>query len=110
MALQEQAEEKAQRILRENWRGVETVAEALLRDDSLDSTDLPRILREANCPRGEPVYELEQLANRLWELIHRYNALIEEGRQEEAQRVAEEHARVKAKMEDLARLAEGEDE
>jgi hypothetical protein len=112
VALQEQAEEKAQRILRENWRGVETVAEALLRDDSLDSTDLPRILREANCPRGEPVYEyeLEQLANRLLELIYRYKALIDEGRQEEAQGVAEEHARVKSQMEDLARLAEDEDE
>jgi len=63
-------------------------------------------------PRGESVYEdeLEQLANRLWELMHHYKALIDEGRQEEAQRVAEEHARVKFQMEDLARLAEGEDE
>jgi hypothetical protein len=112
VALQQQSEEKAQRILRENWRGVETVAEALLRDDSLDSTALHRILREANCPRGEPVYEyeLEQLANRLLELINRYKALIDEGRKEEAQRVAEEHARVTSQMEDLARLAEGENE
>jgi hypothetical protein len=88
------------------------VAEALLRDDSLDSTDLHRILREANCPRGEPVYEyeLEQLANCLLELIDCYKALIDEGRQEEAQRVAEEHARVKSQMEDLSRLAEDEDE
>ena len=83
-----------------------------MRDDSLDSTDLHRILREANCPRGEPVYEyeLEQLANRLLELINRYKALIDEGRKEEAQRVAEEHARVTSQMEDLARLAEGENE
>jgi hypothetical protein len=108
VALQEQAEEDAQRILRENWRGVEAVADALLKHRSLDSADLSRILEEANCPRGEPVYEyeLEQLANRLWELKHRYNALIEEGRQEEAGRVAEEHALVESKMNDLARSAE----
>jgi hypothetical protein len=63
-------------------------------------------------PRGESVYEyeLEQLANRLWELMHPYKALIDEGRQEEAQRVADEHARVKSQIEDLARSAEGEDE
>jgi hypothetical protein len=44
------------------------------------------------------------------ELIDRYKALIDEDRQEEAQRVAEEHARVKSQMEDLPRLAEDEDE
>jgi hypothetical protein len=79
-ALQEQAEEQARRILGENWHGVEAVAQALLRGRSVESKDLSRILSEANCPRGEPVYEyeLEQLANHLWELKHRYNALIEE--------------------------------
>lgn len=45
VALQEQAEEEAQRILRENWHGVEAVAEALLRDGNLRSTDLSRIRR-----------------------------------------------------------------
>jgi hypothetical protein len=108
VALQERAEEEAQRILRENWRGVGAVARALLRDRSLDSANLSRILEEANCPRGEPVYEyeLDKLADRLWELKHRYRALIEEGQQAEARRVAEEQARVESKMEDLARLAE----
>jgi hypothetical protein len=111
VALQEQAEEEAQRILRENWRTVEAVAEALLRNSSLDGAGLSRILEEANCPRGEPVYEYEQsrLADRLWELERRYKALIEGGRQEEARRVAEEHARVESEMKDLARLAEGYD-
>jgi hypothetical protein len=108
VALQEQAEEKAQRILREHWSGVEAVADALLRRRSLNSADLSRILKEANCPRGERVYEyeLEQLSNRLLELILRHNARIDEGHQEEAQRVAEEHARVKSKMNDLASKAE----
>ncbi len=108
VAVQQQAEEDAQRILRENWCGIEAVAYALLKHRSLDSADLSRILEEANCRRGEPVYEyeLEQLANRLWELKHRYVALIEEGRQEEAGRVAEEHALVESKMNDLGRSAE----
>jgi hypothetical protein len=108
VTLQEQAEEQARRILGENGRGVEAVAQALLRGRSVESKDLSRILSEANCPRGEPVYEceLEQLANHLWALKHRYNALIEEGRQEEARHVAEEHARVESKMNDLARSAE----
>jgi hypothetical protein len=92
--------------------GVEAVADALLRHRSLNTADLSRILGEANCPRGEPVYEyeLEQLANRLWELKHRYNALIEEGRQKDARRIAEEHAQVESKMEELARLAECQDQ
>lgn len=70
---------------------------------------LPRILREANCPRCEPVYEYEQnkLGERLGELGNQYIALLEEGHQEEARRVAAEYAQVKSKMEDLARLAEG---
>ena len=108
VALQEQAAEEAERILRENWRGVEAVAQTLLRGRSVDIKDLSRILSEANCLRGEPVYEyeLEQLANRLWELKHQYIALIEEGRQEDAGRVAEEHALVESKMNDLARSAE----
>ena len=112
VALQEQAEEQARRILRENWRGVEAVADALLRHRSLNSADLSRILKETNCPRGEPVYEYEQnkLGERLGELGNQYNALLEEGRQEEARRVAEEHARVKSQMDDLARLYEGYDE
>jgi hypothetical protein len=108
VALQQQAKENAQRILRENWRGVEAVADALLKHRILDSADLSRILEEANCPRGERVYEYElgQLSNRLLEFILRHNALIDEGRQEEARRVAEEHARVKFKMNDLASKAE----
>jgi hypothetical protein len=111
VALQERAEKEAQRILRENWGGVEAVVEGLLKHRKLDSTDLSRILEEANCPRAEPVYEYEreQLAKRLWDLMRKYNALIEEGRQEEAQCVAEECARVKVKMEDLGRLAERQD-
>jgi ATP-dependent Zn protease len=111
-ALQERAEEEAQRILCENWRGVEAVAYALLTNQSLDSVDLSRILEEANCPRGEPVYEYElnKLANSLWELRHRYVSLIEEGRQEVAQRVAQEVTRVESEMEDLARSAERQDE
>jgi len=108
VALQERVEEKALCVLRENWHGVEAVAQALLRHRSLDSTDLLRILEDANCPRAKPVYEykLNQLADCLWKLRHRYNALIEEGRQVEAQRVAAEQARVESKMQDLARLAE----
>jgi hypothetical protein len=108
VAMQERAEEKAQRILRENWRRVEAVAEALLTHRNLESTGLSRLLEEANCPRGEPVYEYElhHLANRLWELNKRYHALIEEGRQEEARRIDGERARVESKMEDLSRLAE----
>jgi hypothetical protein len=111
VAVKEQAEEEAQRILRENWRGVEVVAEALLRYRSLDSADLSRILEEANCLRGEPAYEYEQnkLGDRLGELMHRHNALVEEGHQEEAQHVAVEYAQVKAEMENLARLYEGYD-
>jgi hypothetical protein len=103
VALQERAKKAAERILRENWGGVEAVVDALLKHRKLDSTDLSRILEEANCPRAEPVYEyeLEQLAKRLWDLTRKYNALIEEGRQEEAQRVDEDHARVEAKMEAL---------
>jgi hypothetical protein len=87
-ALQKRAEEEARRILDENWRGVEAVAEALLRYRRLDSTHLSRTLEEANCPRGEPVYEYElnKLADRRVELAHRYNALINEGRQDEARR------------------------
>ena len=112
VALQEQAEEEAERILRENWRGVEAVAQALLRGRSVDSKDLTRILSQANCPRSAPVYdyELNKLADRLWELKRQYKALNEEGRQEEARRVAEEHARVESEMKGLARLAEGYDE
>ena len=106
--LHERSKEEAQRILRENWLGVETVAEALLRHRSLDSEDLSRILEEANCPRGEPDYEykVEQLADRLWELTDQYNALVEEGRQEEAGRVAEDLTRVESQMKDLDKLAE----
>jgi hypothetical protein len=109
--VQERAEEKAQRILRENWRGVQAVAEALFTHRNLDSADLSRIMDEANCPRGEPVYEykLYQLSNRQGELVNRLNTLIKEGRQDEAQRVKEVLARVKSQMEDLARLYEGYD-
>jgi hypothetical protein len=112
VALQQQSEEKAQRIWRENWRGVEAVAQALLRGHSLNSENLSRMLREANCPRGEPVYdyELNKVSNRRWKLMHRYHALIEEGRQKDAQRIAEEYARVDSKMENLAKLAERQDE
>jgi hypothetical protein len=112
VVLQRQAEEKAQRILRENWRGVETVAQALLRGRSLNSSDLSRILAETNCPRGEPVYdyELNKLSDRRFQLMHRYHALIEEGRHKDARRIAEEYARVDSKMEDLVRLAERQDE
>jgi hypothetical protein len=112
VALQEQAKENAQRILRENWSGVEAVADALLKHRSLDSADLPRILVEANCLRGKPVYEYEQnkLSERLGELGNQYNALLEEGHQEEARRVAAEYAQVKSKMDDLARLYEGYDD
>lgn len=108
VALQEQAGEEAQRILRENWPGVEAVAQALLRDRSLDNADLSRILGEANCPRGEPAYdyELDQLADRLWRLSLRYGALVDKGHQEEARRVAEERARLESKMEDLTRSAD----
>jgi hypothetical protein len=107
-AVQERAEEEAQRILRENWRGVEAVADALLRDRSLNSSDLSRILEETNCPRGEPVYdyELNKLSDRRFQLTHQYHALIEEGRHKDARRMAEEYALVKSKMEDLMRLAE----
>ena len=59
VALQEQAEEDGQRILRENWGAVEAVADALLKHRSLNSVDFSRILEEANCPRGEPVYDYE---------------------------------------------------
>jgi hypothetical protein len=112
VALQEQAEERAQRILEENWRGVEAIAQALLRDRNLDSADLSRILGEANCPRGEPVYEYElnKLTDRKWELTHKYNALIEEERQNEAQHVGEELARVESEIKNLARSAEGYNE
>jgi hypothetical protein len=112
VALQEQAEEQAQRILRENWRGVEAVAEALLKHRTLDSAHLSRILKEANCPRGELVYEYElmKLTNRKWELTSRYNALIKEEQQDEAQRVGEELARVESEIKNLARSAEGYDE
>lgn len=105
-ALQEWANEEALRILRENWRGVEAAAEALLRHRNLDSADLSRILEEANCPRGEPVYEYEfdQLADREWDLTLESKALIEEGRHEEARRVAEERARLKSKMNELELL------
>ncbi len=108
VALQEKAEEMSQRILRENWRGVEAVAQALLKHRNLGSTDVSHILEEANCPRGELVYEYElnQLAERLWVLKRRLWALTKEGRQEEAQRVTEDYARAKSKMEDLAKLAE----
>jgi hypothetical protein len=108
VALQEQADEEAQRILRKNWPGVEAVAQALLRDRSLDNADLSRILGKANCPRGEPAYdyELDQLADRLWRLRLRYGALVDKGHQEEARRVAEDLARLESKMEDLARSAD----
>ncbi len=112
VALQEQAEERARRILGENWRGVEAVAEALLRHRSLDNTHLSRILEEANCPRGELVYEYEvnKLVDRKYELENRYNALIKEERKDEAQRVGEELARVESEIKNLARSAEGYDE
>jgi hypothetical protein len=108
VALQEQADEEAQRILRKNWPGVEAVAQALLRGRSLDNADLSRILGKANCPRGEPAYdyELDQLADRLWRLRLRYGALVDKGHQEEARRVAEDLARLESKMEDLARSAD----
>jgi hypothetical protein len=111
-AVQERAEEEAQRILRENWRGVEAVANALVRYRSLNSLDLSRILEETNCPRGEPVYDyqLNKLTDRKWELAHRYHALIEGERQDEAQRVGEELARVESEIKNLARSAEGYDE
>jgi ATP-dependent Zn protease len=66
VTLQEKAENEAQRILGENWRTVETITQALLRDRSLDSADLSRIMEEANSPRGEPVYdyEINKLADR----------------------------------------------
>jgi hypothetical protein len=107
-AVQERAEEEAQRTLRENWRGVEAVANALLRHRSLNSENLSRILEETNCPRGEPVYdyELNKLSDRRFQLTHQYHALIEEGRHKDARRMAEEYALVKSKMEDLMRLAE----
>ena len=107
-ALQEEAESEARRILSENWPGVEALARALLIYRSLGSAELSRILEEANTPRGEPVYEyrLNQLAGRLWSLTHRYRSLLDEGLQEEARRIAVEHARVKAEMEDMARIAE----
>jgi hypothetical protein len=112
VALQEQAEERARRILRETWRGVEAVAEALLRHRSLDSAHLSRILEEANSPRGELVYEYElnKLVDRKYELENRYNALIKEERKDEAQRVGEELARVESEIKNLARSAEGYDE
>jgi hypothetical protein len=112
VAMQEQAEEEARRVLRENWHAVEVVAQALLKDRSLDSDDISRILREANCSPGEPVYdyELDRLADRSWELALRQNALTAEGRHEEAQRVAEELAQVRSKQNDLSRLAESQNE
>jgi hypothetical protein len=112
VTLQEKAEKEAQGILGENWRTVETIAQALLRDRSLDSADLSRIMEEANCPRGEPVheYELNKLTDRKWELAHQYSALIEEGRQDEAQPVGEELARVECEIKNLARSAESNDE
>jgi len=112
VALQEQAEEKARRILHENWRGVESVAEALLRHRILGSAHLSKVLEEASCPRGEPVYEYEinKLTDRQWKLMHQYKALIEEGRQNEAQHVGEELARVKSEIKNLAKSAEGNDE
>ncbi len=108
VTLHKRANEKAQRILRENWRGVEAVAEALLRHRNLESAYLSRILEEADCPRGGPVseHELDQLVDRLWKLRHQHNALVGEGRQEEARRVAEELARLESRMEDLARSAD----
>jgi hypothetical protein len=102
-AVQGCANKEAHQILLENWRGVEAVAKALLRHRSLDSAHLSRILEEANIPLGEPVYEyeLDHLADRLWKLRHQYGEFVDEGRQEEVQRVAEEIARLKSKMEDL---------
>src|SRR4028118_1370490 len=108
VAVQERASEEAQQILRENWYGVESVAEALLRHRSLQSANLSRILEEANCPRGEPVYEyeLDQVGDRLWTLRLQYNELVRQGCQEKARRVAEENARLEAWMEDVVRSAE----
>jgi hypothetical protein len=41
--------------------------------------------------------------------MHRYHALIEEGRHKDARRIAEEYALVESKIENMARLAERQD-
>jgi hypothetical protein len=108
LLVQERAEAEALCVLKDNWRGVEAVATALLERRNLDGADLSRILQDVGCQRGEPLYEheMELLSKRLFELIGRERELMDAGQSEEAQRVALERTRVQSKMEELGSWAE----
>jgi hypothetical protein len=108
VVLQEQAQERAERLLRENWHAVGAVAEALLRHRTLECTDLYQILEGTGCPRGKPDidYEGDQLNDRYWKSWYRYDELTKEGDEEGAQRVYEEFVHLQSEIEELKRLDE----
>jgi len=70
----DQAHDKAEQVLRDNWHAVEAVAEALLERATLDKGQLYAVLEEAGCVRDEEAVALVEEAYR----EGRFEVLVDE--------------------------------